>query len=110
MGEISRLTTDKGATIAGPLREKMAATAKKLHALHIDQHLEFRDHLRAKAKAQGFPIDEVAPNRLTTSGSGGTAISQAKFKAYLAAHPGVTRGQAILDLADNGYYVRGGPE
>jgi len=111
-GELSRLLSDKGAVIAEPLRQKIVATAKKIHALQIDQHLQPRDEIRQKATNQGLPPDEVAPNRLTTYGSGGKAITQAKLKEYLAdqRRKGHTRGQALLDLADNGYYVRGGPE
>ncbi len=113
-GEISRLSTDKGATIAPTLRAKMQATAKDFYAGQIDQHLQFRDEMRQKAKDRGVPPDEVAPNRLTTYGSGNTGkvLTQAKFKEILAGEQakGKTRGAVLLDLADKGYHVRGGPE
>ncbi len=110
--ELNRLFRDDKGTMAEDLRANFVKTAKKIHALQIDQHLQLRDEIRHKATNQGLPLDEVAPNRLTTYGSGGKAITQQKLKEYLAAHPGVTRGQAILDLADGktSYYVRGGPE
>jgi hypothetical protein len=120
-GEISRLVTDKGATIAPALRTKLLETAKVLHAQQIDTHLQFRDQIRTEASGQlgsGAAL-EVAPNRITTLGSSGKPMSQAAFDAYLKAHPGVTRGRALLDLASGQdptgkatqiYYVRGGPQ
>ncbi len=111
-GEITRLATDKGATIAAPLRKKLLETAKVLHAQQIDTHLQFRDQVRDEATKQLGPAAalEVAPNRITTYGSGGRAMSQETFTTYLKAHPGLTRGQAVLDLAEKGFTVRGGPQ
>lgn len=112
-GEITRLATDKGATIAGPLRKKLLETAKVLHAQQIDTHVQFRNQVRAETSAQLGPAAalEVAPNRITTLGSGsGKTMSQETFATYLKAHPGVTTGRAVLDLADQGWTVRGGPQ
>ncbi len=113
-GQIRRLATDSGATIAESLRKKLLASAKVLHAQQIETHLQFRDQVRAEATQQLGPAAalEVAPNRLTTLGSGGKSMSQATFDAYVKAHPGLTRGQAVLDLASGtpSFYVRGGPQ
>ena len=114
-GQIGRLVTDSGATIAPSLRKKMLDMAKVLHAQQIDTHLQFRDQIRTEASGQLGPAAalEVAPNRLTTLGSsGGKSMSQETFTAYLKAHPDQTRGQALLDLASGtpSYTVRGGPQ
>jgi hypothetical protein len=110
--ELNRLFRDDKGTMADDLRSNFVKTAKRIHAIQIDQHLQFRDEMRQKATDRGVPADEVAPNRLTTYGSGGKVLTQAKFKEILAGEQakGKTRGEVLLDLAQKGYHVRGGPE
>ncbi len=108
------LLTDTGGTLEAGLRTKIVDAVRRTHAVQIDQHLQRRDETRQQARNQGLPPDEAAPNRLTTYGSGNRdkVLTQAQFQEILthARSQGKTRGEVLLDLADKGYSVRGGPQ
>jgi len=115
-GELSRLFSQPGTTIAPELRKKFQELINVVHAQQIDTHIQFRNQIRAEATGQLGPAAalEVAPNRLTTLGSGNAdkVLTQAQFQEILTHErtKGKTLGTVYLDLADKGYTVRGGPQ